>query len=149
MAHKSQYIVENQEKYLGNNKNIVCRSSWERAVCKWADANKDIAKWASEEVVINYLCQTDLKYHRYFIDFLLVKSDGSKFLVEVKPSDQTKPPKPPKSGRMTKSFKEAQKTWVKNCSKWKAAEHFAKKNGMKFVIWTEHTLKKLGIKIVS
>ena len=36
--------------------------------------------------------------------------------------------------------------YVKNQNKWKAAERFAKDRGWKFVVWTENTLERMGIK---
>jgi hypothetical protein len=40
-------------------------------------------------------------------------------------------------------------TYIKNQSKWQAAEQFAAARGWKFVIWTEDTLKAMGIKILK
>jgi len=36
--------------------------------------------------------------------------------------------------------------YVKNQNKWKAADNFAKDRGWKFVVWTENTLERMGIK---
>lgn len=116
---------------------------------KWLDHNPQVVKWSSEELVIPYICGTDGRPHRYFPDYLVELKNGKTFLIELKPASQTRPPKPPKSGRMTKSFKTAVDTWTKNVSKWEAAETFCKNNGITFAIWTEHSLKRLGIKIVA
>lgn len=146
MAYKSLYEPINEQKYKGKaNSSIVCRSTWERAVCKYFDHNPNVKFWNSEDVVIRYLCGTDAKYHRYYMDFYVEMTNGKRFIIEVKPHVQTQPPKEPK--RKTKSYYDSQMTFVKNQSKWKAAREFAKKNGMNFAIWTEHSLKKLGIPI--
>ena len=46
---KSKYHPERPEKYVGDAKNIICRSSWERKFCRWCDLNENIIKWGSEE----------------------------------------------------------------------------------------------------
>ena len=61
---KSRYKPSNPEKYVGDPNNIICRSSWERKFCHWADLNPDIVKWVSEEVAIPYLSPVDNKVHR-------------------------------------------------------------------------------------
>ena len=40
-------------------------------------------------------------------------------------------------------------TYVKNQSKWEAAEQFAAKRNIEFQIWTEDTIKGLGIKLLT
>jgi hypothetical protein len=40
-------------------------------------------------------------------------------------------------------------TYIKNTSKWTAANDFASYKGWKFQIWTEDTLKNLGIKLLK
>ena len=39
MAYKSIYKLKNIEKYIGDPDKIICRSSWERKVCKYLDEN--------------------------------------------------------------------------------------------------------------
>jgi hypothetical protein len=39
-------------------------------------------------------------------------------------------------------------TYAKNISKWEAANAYALDRGWKFEVWTEETLKGLGIKIL-
>lgn len=147
MAHKSRYFPEDKTKYIGESQNIVCRSSWERAVCKFFDSNPLVVRWSSEEIVIPYICATDGRRHRYFTDFYCEMTSGKKLIIEVKPKAQTVPPTLPKSNRRTRSYKNALMTYAKNASKWKAAQEFCRKNNMEFAIWTEDTLKKLGLKI--
>lgn len=142
---KSRYKPSNPEKYVGDPNNIICRSSWERKFCHWADLNPDIVKWVSEEVAIPYLSPVDNKVHRYYPDFLIkVKGQNETtqtYLVEIKPEKQTRPPK--KTQRVTKSFIYESKTWMINQAKWKAADEFCKDHMIQFKVVTE---KELGIK---
>lgn len=96
----------------------------------------------------------------YFIDFYIEfdrsdddgdeDSDGAsrKLLVEVKPKAQTIRPVPPQSTAKLKEQKRFVldcRTYLTNEAKWKAAKAWADSHGMKFVVWTEDTLTKLGI----
>lgn len=65
-----------------------------------------------------------------------------KMLIEIKPDNQTRPPKPQK--RITTAYKNKAMAWIINDAKWKYATAFAKKNGMEFKILTEHFLKNNG-----
>ena len=145
-AHTGIFKPLNPQKYRGDVNNIVYRSSWEKRAFEWADLNPSVLEWASEEIVIPYLCETDNRIHRYFVDlYIKVKTvDGgsSKFIVEIKPYAQTQVPQPPKSGRQNKRYIEEMMAYVKNQSKWKAANEFAKKTGIQFKILTE---RELGI----
>lgn len=146
MAYKGKYKVKKPEKYVGDHTKVVYRSLWERQVFRWLEDNPDIAKWNSEDVVIPYVCATDRKQHRYFIDIYFETVTGDKYLVEIKPKKETAPPKNP--GKRTKKYLSESLTYAKNISKWKAAQEFAADNGVKFQVWTEETLKGLGIKIL-
>ena len=84
--------------------------------------------------------------HRYFVDLLIEMNNGDIFLVEIKPKNQTKPPK---KRRKTKKYINEVLTYVKNQDKWQAANKFAEHKGWKFQIWTEDTLKNLGIKLLK
>ena len=147
-GNKSQYTPTNESKYLGNSKNIICRSSWERHFCYFLDTNTNVDKWSSEEFVIRYKSPIDHKIHRYFIDFAIYTNDKIS-LIEIKPFAQTQPPKKPK--RMTEKSKNTflyqTKTYVINQAKWAAAKKVAERINGTFNIYTEHELRKLGIKI--
>ena len=132
-------------KYLGDPNKITYRSLWERQTFKWADENPGITGWSSEEVIIPYRCKTDKKIHRYFMDLKLVTDKGT-YLIEIKPRKQTLPPKEPK--RKTKRYLNEVMGYIKNTCKWSAAEAYALDHGWTFEIWTEETLKSLGIKLV-
>jgi hypothetical protein len=144
MYHKRRYKPIYPEKYEGDPTSIIMRSSWETRFALWCDRNPAIVKWSSEETIIPYRCHTDNRIHRYFVDFRIKvkQTDGSikTYIVEIKPHAQTKPPEYP--GRKTKRFITESLTFVKNQSKWKAAEEWCKDRGYEFKIITE---RELGI----
>jgi len=109
----------------------------------WCDKTPEIIEWSSEEVVIPYVYDIDKKYHRYFMDLKIKTKDGKVRLVEIKPKRQTAPPA--RKNTRTKQYMSESLTYVKNQNKWNAAEKFAKDNGWTFEIWTEDTLKEMGI----
>jgi hypothetical protein len=144
-TNKSLYKPSYPKKYLGNPNMIVCRSSWERRFCRWCDLNENILEWGSEEFFIPYYSPLDGKRHRYYPDFFIKVKESSglikKYIIEVKPEKQTRPPNPnPK--RKSKSWLYEAKTYAVNQAKWKAAEEFCEINGVEFKIITE---KELGI----
>lgn len=145
MYHKRKYTPINREKYEGDPTNIIMRSSWETKFAIWCDTNPSILKWSSETTVIPYVCPTDRRAHRYFVDFKIKvqESNGNikTYLVEIKPDAQTKPPQPGK--KKTKQYITEVMTWGKNDAKWKAAREYCKNRGYEFVILTEY---HLGIK---
>ena len=147
MAYSGRYTPKNIKKYIGNPLTIKYRSLWERQVFRWLDANPNVLLWNSEEVVIPYRCKTDNKMHRYFMDLYVKFNDGKSYLIEIKPKKQTKPPKEPT--RKSKKYIKEVMAYVKNQSKWEAAESYANQRSMKFQIWTEDTIKGLGIKLLS
>ena len=143
-TYKGRYIVKDKAKYRGDSSNVIYRSSWERAVCNFLDNSKDVARWSSEEVIIDYTCATDRKRHRYFVDFLAEMTDGSTILIEVKPAKETKQPTNVKGRPKARVLQEAA-TYAKNLSKWAAADKYCETRGWDFQIWTEDVLKAKGI----
>lgn len=146
MAYSGRYYPSNPSKYKGDVNKIVYRSSWERLLFSWCDECPDIKYWSSEETIVPYICSTDNRLHRYFIDCTIEFKSGAKFMVEVKPKCQTIKPVL-KNGKRTKTFLTEAYTYTKNVSKWKAAQEYARKHDMTFQIWTEDTLRNLGIKV--
>lgn len=144
---KGNFIPNNPNKYIGNVLDITYRSSWERFVMRWADSNPDIVAWGSEITEIPYICGTDNKPHKYYVDFTFKLSSGQVLLVEVKPKNQTAEPKKSR-GKSKNTMLTESLAWIKNRSKWKYALEFAKRNNVKFEIWTEDKLKRLGMKII-
>lgn len=145
MYHKRKYTPLHPEKYIGDPTDIIMRSSWETKFAVWCDHNPAVVKWSSETTVIPYICPTDNRRHRYFVDFKIqVKDKEGKlktYLVEIKPEVQTRPPEPLK--RKTKRYITEVMTWGKNEAKWKAAREFCADRGYEFIIITE---KHLGLK---
>lgn len=142
-TYKGKYKLKKPEKYDGDHTQVIYRSGWERFAFKWCENQEDIKSWSSEETIIPYISAVDNKYHRYFVDLKLNMKDGSVVLVEIKPDKQTRPPK---SKRRTKRFISESLEYVKNQCKWKAAKEYCLDNGYEFQIWTEHTLKQMGMK---
>ena len=142
MPYKTKYIPENPDKYLGNPKNIVCRSNWERKFCKYLDKNVNIIRWSSEELKIPYLSSIDKQLHNYYPDFVFEAKKEDKiqtYIVEIKPKKQTISPKPKKNKR---AYLNECITYETNMCKWKAAEAFCKTNGWIFKILTEDNIFK-------
>ena len=146
MAYKGRYKIKNPDKYLGNPTNVIFRSLWERNTFRWCENNPKVRAWSSEEIVVPYKCKVDNKLHRYFVDLYVEMNNGQTILVEIKPKKETLPPKQPK--RKTKKFLNEVITFSKNQDKWEAADQYAKHKGWKFQVWTEETLKNLGIKVL-
>lgn len=136
---QGKYHVINKDKYKGNVSGVFYRSSWELKYFRYCDITRSILAWSSEEVVIPYR-GLDGSVHRYFMDVWIRyrnKDTGQleDRIVEIKPFDQTRPPK--KQKRRTKQYDERVKTYITNQLKWKAADNFAKKRGWRFSVITE------------
>ena len=142
MAYKGKFTPKNPQKYKGNPKNIIYRSSWERRFMSYCDKTKEVLEWGSEEIWINYR-SIDNKIHKYFPDFYMkIKQPNNttkKFIVEIKPSYQTRPPK--KKIRKTRQYIKAIMGYKKNTAKWAYAREWCERKGMNFVILTEKHLK--------
>ena len=145
MAYKGRYTPKNPKKYKGDYHNIIYRSSWERKFMVYCDNSDNILEWGSEEIIIPYLSPWDGKLHRYFPDFYIkvkqAKGNIKKFIIEVKPKKQTKPPKP--VSRKTRRWLNEVKTYSINEAKWKYAKEWCENNNMEFKILTE---EELGIR---
>ena len=145
MAYKGRYNPVNPKKYKGNPQNIIYRSLWERKFMVYCDTNDKVLEWGSEEIIIPYISPWDGKKHRYFPDFYIKVKQSSgnikKFIIEVKPKKQTRPPKPVE--RKTKRWINEVRTFGINEAKWKHATKWCKDNDMEFKILTE---EELGIR---
>ena len=145
MAYKGRYNPVNPKKYKGNPQNIIYRSLWERKFMVYCDTNDKVLEWGSEEIIIPYISPRDSKVHRYFPDFYIKVKQSSgnikKFIIEVKPKKQTRPPKPVE--RKTKRWIKEVRTFGINEAKWKHATKWCKDNDMEFKILTE---EELGIR---
>ena len=144
MSYKGKYHPSYPRKYKGDPTNIIYRSLWERKFMVYCDKNDNILEWASEEIAIPYRSPVDNRVHRYFPDFYMkVKERGGKvkrYVIEVKPAKQTKPPVKPK--RQTKGYIREAYEYAKNQAKWKMAKEFCADRQWVFKVVTE---KELGI----
>ena len=139
-TYKGIYRPTNPKKYAGDPNRIVYRSNWERKFMLYCDRNDDIIYWASEELSIPYVNPIDRKVHRYFPDFIIKTKNGKRFMIEIKPSIQTKKPTP--KIKKSKAFMRESLEYIKNVAKWQAADTYCNDNGLEFKIFTE---KELGI----
>lgn len=126
------------QKYRGDPRNIVYRSSWELNCMSYFDKNPDIIWWGSEEFCIPYKSPIDGRMHRYFPDFIVKTKNGDTVVFEVKPAAQSKPPE--KKTRITKKYLNEVKTWGINQAKWDAAVKFCRKKNWQFKVITERDL---------
>ena len=132
--HQGWYPLSNPEKYIkpadGYMKStklydgkifIQYKSSLEKNAIKYADLNPKVLKWSQEPFCIQYI---------------------KKVIVEIKPYDQTIPPKKPKkmTSKQIINYKDSVMTYIVNKAKWNSASNFAKSKGLKFVILTEKQL---------
>ena len=139
-TYKGIYRPSNPKKYAGDPTRIVYRSNWERKFMVYCDRNEDIIYWASEELGIPYVNPIDRKRHTYYPDFIIKTSKGKRYMIEIKPSVQTKKPTP--KLKKSKAFMRESLEYIKNVAKWQAADVYCNDNGLQFKIFTE---KELGI----
>ena len=137
--YQGKFKPKNTKKYIGDVNNIEYRSSWELKCMNHFDTASYVYGWNSEGVIIPYISPKDTKYHRYFIDFLIVTKDknGEKVvtLIEVKPDKERYPPK--KQGKKKSRYLKEAITYEVNQAKWAAARKYCEKKGWNFMIMTE------------
>lgn len=142
--YKNGYFKpQNPNKYVGDIRNIIYRSSWEKIACKWFDENPSIIYWNSESLIIPYISKVDMKQHNYHVDFVakILDRNGNQktYVIEIKPEKETLPPNSKNKKRMITEVE----TYVRNQSKWEAARAFCNERGLTFIVLTEYDL---GIK---
>jgi hypothetical protein len=138
------YQPQHPNKYVGNVNEIMYRSGWERKFMVWLDLSTSISRWSSEPVAIPYINPIDGKIHRYYIDFWVEREDNDKYIVEIKPYKQTQKPtlnENTRSKKKIEQYNNSARNYIINLAKWKAAEDYANKNGIRFLIITEKELK--------
>ena len=142
MAYSGLYKPLYPKKYRGNPSRIVYRSLWEKKYMKYCDHTASILEWGSEEIIIPYRSPIDNRVHRYYPDFYIKVREKSgkisRYIVEIKPKKQTKPPYG--KDKRTAAYKKEALTFAKNRAKWDAAEEFCDDRQMKFLILTEDHL---------
>lgn len=119
---KGKYTPKNPEKYSGNVKQIIYRSSWERLFMVYCDKKESILKWSSEEIKIPYI--HDKKNRTYYPDFWVYMIDKNNNLVE----------------KLIEIKPHYQRTMKVNKAKWSAAEEYCQENSMEFLVMTEREL---------
>jgi hypothetical protein len=138
MAYKNIFTPTNIKKYIGSQKQIKCRSLWERQFCKYLDENKNVIQWGYECLQIPYIIMNENKKRVYIPDFVIKTQKDDKIkitVVEIKPSRQTKNP----NARKRKNIQECL-IYAMNDSKWKYAKEFCLNRGWNFLILTEKEL---------
>jgi len=139
--------------YLGNQETVTFRSSWEyKAFMKLEQlgAVGKIIGWSSEDVVIPYMSDVDLKMHKYYMD-IRVEMHDKVVLIEIKPYKDTYIPAKPKmfkTDAQKRNYEAQVLTSIKNQNKWKYTMQFCALQSERcgkpwtFQIWTEKIKSK-------
>jgi hypothetical protein len=117
-----------------SNEPIIYRSSYEYKFIVWLENDRRVKAWGSECICIPYM-YSDGTTHRYYPDYFVEMVDGTKMVIEIKPSSQTRKP-------VNENCWLA-KEYSKNVCKWKEAMKYCKKKGYEFRILTEKTINQL------
>ena len=143
--HRGKYEPKNKDKYIGK-KIPTYRSGWEKEVCIKFDDSPFILEWASEPFAIQYkFIDLELgkeKWALYIPDYYAKMQTNRgvvRFLIEVKPYNQTIEPRPPKvrNQKALRRYDGERMLFAKNSAKWRYAGLFCKANGLEFKILTE------------
>jgi hypothetical protein len=150
VAIKGFFSPKHKNKYKGDIKRIIYRSSPELRYMFFLDDNPNVIEWSSEEIIIPYFDETKKRVRHYFPDFFvkIKEKDGTikQLIIEYKPLSQTKLPNKPDKGltqRQKNRYLKEAVIYVTNKCKWESAEKYAKAKGMEFVIITEKDLRLL------
>lgn len=131
-----KFVITNPEKYVGNHQPTY-RSSWEWQFMRFCDQDPRILKWASEAVKIPYKDPFTGRNTVYVPDFFIQYADKNGVmqveLIEVKPQSQTIFERAGKN-------RNNQLQWAKNQVKWRAAQNWCSRQGIKFRVLTENDL---------
>jgi hypothetical protein len=168
-TYQGYYIPKNKEKYAGDPNLIIFRSAWEFSFCMWADYSDSVIKWSSEPFKIPYFDKVSKLEEckklglnpnnphnwvrkNYNTDFWVQINKGDdvveKWLIEIKPKRQLYRPKSiPKESKIAeiRKYNNALKQYMINEAKFEAASAFATRGGMKFMIFHDDVLDRLGI----
>ena len=132
---KGKYVLQNPQKYVGQNQPIY-RSSWEQAFMNHLDRHPNVVAWASESIKIPYKNPFTGKNTIYVPDFYIIYVDklGRKHaeVIEIKPSKETFMEK-------AKSKKD-QYSVALNTIKWQAAKLWCERKGINFRVLTEEQI---------
>lgn len=146
--HSGKINPESCTKLFESQKHIpiIYRSSYEKEFIYWLEHSRLVVHWGSECVGIPYENLADGTHHTYYPDYIIemINSkdpDGKNIivLVEVKPYKQTRRPD---MNLPMNSY--PWKEYIRNRSKWKAAQEFCDRNNIQFRIITEKTIQRLN-----
>lgn len=144
--HQGHFTPMYPLKYIGDPTKIIYRSNWEKVFLNYLDKNPNVLRYGSEEVIIPYVSPLDHKVHRYFVDFAVevLSSDNKikRYLIEIKPYNQTIPPS---TKKINESYKSQLETFLINKAKWNAALQYCKERNLEFKVITEKELFKNDI----
>lgn len=133
---RGKFNLANPEKYIGNHQPTY-RSGWEFQFMRFCDLDPRILKWASEAVKIPYKDPFTGRNTVYVPDFFIQYADKNGVmqvdLIEVKPQSQTVLERAGKN-------RSNQLQWAKNQVKWRAAQNWCSRQGIKFRVLTENDL---------
>lgn len=134
-AKTGRYFPLHPEKYIAENKVIIFKSQLEQRFMLYLDKSPHVVAWTYEPHPIKYFDITTNKTRKYYIDFVVVlKGNPNKTcFCEVKCKKETVKPKNIKNIQ-------ANMLWLKNQSKWKAAEQYCSARGFEFKLITEDQL---------
>tara|TARA_R100001244_G_scaffold117517_1_gene87473 strand:+ start:874 stop:1311 length:438 start_codon:yes stop_codon:yes gene_type:complete len=133
------FVPKNQDKFIGSK--ATYRSGLELKFFRFCDASPNVIGWGSENVVVPYKSPLDNRVHKYYVDNFVAIKEGKEvinYLVEIKPSIQTKPPKT--KYRKKRHLIYEQRAYITNQAKWAAAREYCKKCRYTFIIITEKEL---------
>jgi hypothetical protein len=139
------YTLNHPEKYIGDPKKLIYKSSWEQEAFKICDNNPYVLEWGYEIVPIPYVVPSKQnpakrQIKQYIPDLYVVSNDGNgnttKWMIEIKPFKQTRPGR----SRNPKNRLYEDYIYTINQLKWAAAEVWCKERGIKFKVTTEREL---------
>jgi hypothetical protein len=137
---QGMFKPKNPSKYIGKE-TPVYRSGWELKFFRFCDDSPNVVEWASEAVIIPYLSPVDKKVHRYYTDGIIAIKEAAgikRYIVEIKPSAQTKPPVKGRKKQSTMVYETVR--YIQNQAKWDAARKWCTKHNYEFLILTEEEL---------
>lgn len=145
------YRLKNPKKFIGIEKEVKYRSSYELDAYKFFDTEPNVIRWCAEsdQIKIPYRCSIDNGFHHYFPDAYaeILRKDKSitKYVFEIKPKIKLIPPDdlpPNPTTRQKKSYNRKMKEFIRIMDKKKAAIEWCRERGFKYDFITEDFLYK-------
>lgn len=145
--HQGIYKLGNVNKYIGNPSDVVYRSGLEHEFMRFCDVASYVTKWGAEVMVIPYT-DHEGNHRRYYPDFYMEIATNdffARYVIEVKPWQETQAPVVPEHATLTKmrSLEYQLKMYRKNVYKWTKAIEWSKSRDMIFKIITEKNMGDL------